>query len=383
MKTMRTVVFPIARILVFAVIAAALVKLAFFSGDNAKADDGLTPGANFGTPHYVVGIGDVVNNVELNATVVADPLSNVVSTVDGYVGAWIAAEGQFVEAGTVVVEVRREIPAGIDANGRPTPATFTRHNLTAPISGTVHQSLLINQPAPIGTTVATINPGTLSIQGDISPDQLFQLEVMPTDAEVTITNGPAPFTCTGLVVGTPDTATNSPGDPGMGDPWGNPDPGMSSTVKATCPVAEGVRLFAGMTGTIALAAGQATEVITVPVTAVQGLYDTGRVWLVDPATGAEEPTDVVLGLSDGINIEVRSGLSEGDTILQFAPGNMEPMDPGFPGMPGMPIEEPAVIEDGMIEEGVLEEGSTDDLIQEGGGGIEVLPEGGTLEESDQ
>lgn len=347
MKTLRTVVFPIARILVLALIAIALVKLAFFSGDAGADDDGLEPGANFGTPRYVVGIGDIVNNVELTASVVADPVSNVVSTVDGYVGVWTAEDGQWVEAGTVVVEVRREVPASVDANGRPVPATFTRHNLTAPISGTLKRGLIVNQGTTIGGTVASINPGTLSIAGDISPEQLFQLETVPTEAEVTITSGPAPFTCSGLVVGAPETAQGS--DPGTGDPWA--DPGTGTTVKATCPVPEGVRLFAGMSGTIALAAGEATGVITVPITAVQGVYDTGRVWVVDPTTDAEEPRDIVLGLSDGMSIEVRSGLEEGETILQYAPGNMEPMDPGMP-MPfgGEVIEEGMIIEDGEFVE---------------------------------
>ncbi|MDO5494989.1 MAG: hypothetical protein Q4G64_04690 [bacterium] len=348
MTTLRTVVFPIARILVLALIAGALVKLAFFSADDAQADDGVNPGANFGSPQYVVGIGDVVNNVELQASVVADPVKNVVSPVDGYVGAWIAAEGQTVAAGDVIVEVRREIPASVDNNGRPIPATFTRHNLTAPIAGVVHQSLLVNQPASIATTVATVNPGTLSIQGSISPEQLFQLEVMPAAAEVTINNGPAPFTCEGLAVGDPGTASENPGDP-SGDPWGGGGGGGggTTTVSATCPVPEGVRLFAGMSGTLALAAGEAAGVITVPVTAVQGLYDTGRVWVVDPASGAETPTDVELGLSDGMNIEIRSGLNEGDTILQYAPGAMDPMDPGMGGPEPRPM--PEVIEGDVVE----------------------------------
>nr|NLD41372.1 efflux RND transporter periplasmic adaptor subunit [Actinomycetales bacterium] len=337
MKTLRTVVFPTARILVLALIAVALVKLAFFSGEQARDDDGLDPGANFGTPQYVVGMGDVVNNVELTASVVADPAQNVVSTVDGYVGVWNAEDGQWVEAGTIVVELRREVPASVDANGRPIPATFTRHNLTAPISGTLKRSLLINQGATIGGTVATVNPGTLSISGDITPEQLFRLETIPTEAEVTINAGPAPFTCTGLVVGAPTSAQST--DPG--DPF-NPDPGSSTSVKATCPVTEGVRLFAGMSGTMGLAAGEALGVITVPVSAVQGVYDTGRVWVVDPATEAEEPRDIVLGISDGMQIEVKSGLTEGETILQYAPGNMEPMEPG------MPIEGDGV----MIEESV-------------------------------
>lgn len=334
MNTMKSTVFPILRMLIALAIAVALVKIAFFSGSVAADDDGLAPAATFETPTYVVGTGDVYNNVEITATVTADPARNVVSTVDGYVGAWLVNEGEHVEAGTVIVEVRKSVEATVDANGRPVPATFTRHNLTAPVAGTVHQLLIVDQGASIGTEVASINPGTLSIAGDVTPEQLFRLENPPTEATVLINNGPAEFTCQGLTIGAPTTAETTPQDPNdpyadpYADPWGT-DSG-SVSVKATCPVPDGTRLFAGMSGTMTLAAGETLGVITVPVTAVQGVYDTGRVWVIDPDSGAEEERDVVLGMSDGTQIEVREGLEEGETIRQYAPGHMEPLeDPGM------------------------------------------------------
>jgi membrane fusion protein (multidrug efflux system) len=59
-------------------------------------------------------------------------------------------------------------------------------------------------------------------------------------------------------------------------------------------------------------------VLVVPVTAVQGAVGNGTVWVV--ADGGEpEERPVVLGLTDGEQIEVRDGLAEGESVLQFVP----------------------------------------------------------------
>ena len=58
--------------------------------------------------------------------------------------------------------------------------------------------------------------------------------------------------------------------------------------------------------------------LVVPVTAVQGSVQQGNVWVVG-ADGAQEERAVVLGLTDGDQVEVREGLAEGDQVLQFVP----------------------------------------------------------------
>lgn len=327
MTTLKTVVFPIARILIWALIGAALLKLAFFSGTPAASDDGLTPSAQFGQPEWTVGRGDVVNAVQVQATVVADTPANVVSTVDGYVGYWAVEEGQHVNVGDPIVEMRKEVAGVPGADGSTGATQFTRHTLTAPIAGTVHRSLLLNQTAAIGATVATVNPGTFSITGDLTPQDQFRLISTPTAARVLLQGGPAEFTCEGVTVGTTVTATQDPN---------NPDPGSGSTgaVKISCPVPEGTRIFAGLAGTMTVNAGEALGVITVPTTAVQGSYETGRVWVIDPSGGQVE-RDITLGLSDGQNIEVTGGLEEGERILQYAPGNMQMLPGTEPTASGM------------------------------------------------
>ena len=242
MTTLKTIVFPIARILIWAVIGVALLKLAFFSGATGTSEDGLTPSAEFGQPEWVVGRGDVVNAVQVQASVVADTPANVVSTVDGYVGYWAVEEGQFVNAGDPIVEMRKEVAGTPGADGTTGATQFTRHTLTAPVAGTVHRSLLLNQTAAIGATVATVDPGTFSITGDLTPQDQFRLLTAPTTATVLLQGGPAEFTCEGVTVGKEVTQAD-PSNPGM-DPSGGMG-GGGGVVKMSCPVPEGTRIFAG------------------------------------------------------------------------------------------------------------------------------------------
>jgi multidrug efflux pump subunit AcrA (membrane-fusion protein) len=88
-----------------------------------------------------------------------------------------------------------------------------------------------------------------------------------------------------------------------------------------------------MGATVRVQAGLAENVLVVPITAVQGSVQTGKVWMVGP-DGAEEERAVTLGITDGDMIEVREGLAEGDQVLQFVPvPDDTPIDP----MTGQPM----------------------------------------------
>ncbi|MBF0972646.1 MAG: efflux RND transporter periplasmic adaptor subunit, partial [Actinomyces graevenitzii] len=82
------------------------------------------------------------------------------------------------------------------------------------------------------------------------------------------------------------------------------------------------KVFPGLKATISIAVGEAKGALTVPLTAVQGNYATGKVWLVPDPTKPTKTveTTVKLGINDGNQIVVTSGLKEGDSILQFVPG---------------------------------------------------------------
>jgi hypothetical protein len=117
----------------------------------------------------------------------------------------------------------------------------------------------------------------------------------------------------------------------------------TATGTITCAVPSGVEVFAGLGATMTVTAGQVTNVITVPLTAVEGSVKEGSVWLAPagaapgsapldgtPAGPAGEPQQraVQLGLNDGSVIEIVSGLSEGESVREFIPGAPAQLQPG-------------------------------------------------------
>jgi multidrug efflux pump subunit AcrA (membrane-fusion protein) len=186
--------------------------------------------------------------------------------------------------------------------------------VTAPSAGRLSAlDVLVDQIVAVGDKVGAISPGTLSVTATLTQAEQFRLLAPPTTAEVEVQGGPAPFTCTGLVLATAAaSAEESPADGG-----GAQAPAGGGTT-ARCAVPAGVTVFAGMGATVRVQAGTAENVLVVPVTAVQGSVQTGNVWVVAD-DGAEEQRAVTLGLSDGDQIEVREGLAEGEQVLQFVP----------------------------------------------------------------
>ena len=61
-------------------------------------------------------------------------------------------------------------------------------------------------------------------------------------------------------------------------------------------------------------AGVRQDVLLVPVSAVWR----DKVWISKAGSAAEEPRSVVIGASDGRNVEIKSGLTEGESVLTQA-----------------------------------------------------------------
>ena len=324
MSVVRTVVFPALRLLVWAVIAAALVVLAFRGGspDRGVAAGPGAPTLELSSPPVPVVRGTVSNTVSVTGTVVADPAVPVKATAAGTVRRLLVAQGAAVTAGQALLEIRYEVEldpvVGKDADGNPTstprPPQVRTATVPAPAAGTLGTlDVLVDQIVAVGDKVGEISPGTLSVTATLTQAEQFRLLAPPSTAEVEVQGGPAPFTCTGLTLG----AAPASGD---GDENGAvvPPPAGGGGTTAQCAVPAGVTVFAGMGATVRVQAGTAENVLVVPVTAVQGSVQTGNVWVV-AGDGTEEMRAVTLGLSDGDQIEVREGLAEGEQVLQFVP----------------------------------------------------------------
>ncbi|TFV65922.1 UNVERIFIED_ORG: biotin/lipoyl-binding protein [Bacillus sp. AZ43] len=326
MSAVRTIVFPALRLLVWAVIAVALVVLAFRggSGDPGGSAGPGAPTLDLGSTPVPVSRGTITNTVTVDGTVVADPAVPVKATAAGTVRRVLVDQGATVSAGQALLEIRYEEAldpvVGRDAEGNPTstprPPRVRTATVTAPVAGTLSTlGVLVDQIVAVGDSVGAVSPGTLSVTASLTQAQQFRLLAPPSTAEVEVQGGPAPFTCSGLTLGAapmPDTGAQDGGTP----PPGGPSAGGGTT--ARCSVPAGVTVFAGMGATVRVQAGTAENVLVVPITAVQGSVQTGNVWVVGD-DGAEQERAVTLGLSDGDLIEVREGLTEGEQVLQFVP----------------------------------------------------------------
>ncbi|MCS5486777.1 HlyD family efflux transporter periplasmic adaptor subunit [Curtobacterium flaccumfaciens pv. beticola] len=335
MTVLRRWVWPGLKFLVFAVIAVSLVRLAFFAAQPEGQE--TTPTAQLEDPTVTVTTGDVVNDVEAKGTIESVAATPVRATAEGTINKVFVGNGTAVEQGAPIVDVRVETPStGTTEDGQPLPAKVTFATVVAPAAGVVSGlDLVAKQPVAIGDLVARVAPEAYRATATLGAAQLYRLTSRPSEATVTITDGPAPFTCTNLSLtsagadgsGAGSSAAGSSGTGSDGSDGTGADGAGGGTggTQLRCDVPGDVTVFPGLEVTLAVSAGSAQGVLTLPTTAVEGTAQKGVVTVVDSDGGRSEKT-VELGLNDGETVEVKAGLAEGDTVLQFVPGKQEKSD---------------------------------------------------------
>lgn len=340
------------KVLLALVVTAALVKLAFFPDSEQTTPTAAQTGFSVSTPLVTVTKADVKSAVDIDGQVVADAPTQVPATAVGTVARLYFDNGAAVTSGEPILTIKKTETVTTTDNGSngsngangssdskgagsadssdsdskadTTPKTtekVTYIDVYAPATGTINYSVIKDQETTVGTSIASISTGTYSATGTISASQQYQLTQAPTSATITIKSGPAPFACNNLKIGTgtasaPTNSTAAPKD------TTDTSSGDGTTVQVRCAVPADKKVFPGLKATISIAVGEAKGALTVPLTAVQGNYATGKVWLVPDPTKPTKTveTTVKLGINDGNQIVVTSGLKEGDSILQFVPG---------------------------------------------------------------
>jgi len=342
MGVTRSYVFPALRILVWGLIAISLVWLAFVRPAPSSEADTAQPSADVTPPLVTVVRGDISNTVSLTGQVSADPAMEVKVTQAGEISKLFLGPGARVAVGTPIAEVRYEreptsIPAtstdpDADAPAPPATPSYRYATMTSTAVGTIGSvPVLAKQVVSVGDVLATVSPGTLSVSAPLTQADQLRLLAPPTAATVNVVGGPAPFGCAGLTIGVPETAAETA--PAPPDPYAPPvDPSTQPTgAIARCSIPPGTPVVAGLTASIDVEAGVAAGVLVVPVTAVEGTVGTGNVWVVESEGGDPVQTPVVLGLTDGLMVEIKEGLSEGVQILEFVPDADPPPDSGYGG----------------------------------------------------
>ncbi len=329
MGATRRIVFPVVRILLLAAIAVALVKLAFGGDPDADDEDPLTPTADVVESQVEIALGTIVNDVDVEAVIAANPPVAVKATDEGTVSVLLAEPGEVVAAGDPLLEVVFEeageprTETAEDGTVLEVPGEPRRRYRTieSPVAGTVGEfAVLRGQTVSIGDEVGTVDPGGYTVGATLTPEQQYRLLSAPTSATVAPQGGQAPFDCADLRIGRAEESTTESQDV-PADPMSNP----ASNTRITCDVPAGTTVFDGSSATLTVSAGRSEGVLVAPVTAVEGSFESGNVWVV--GDGAEpEKRAVTLGLTDGELVELREGVVEGETILEFVPGQDDPAE---------------------------------------------------------
>lgn len=314
----RTWVLPSLKLVVAAVIAIALVKFAFFPSEAPAVAEDPMAGAVFEEPMATVERGSIENAVSLDGTVVPVDAVPVRPSKTGVVHRVYVEDGVEVAEGDVLYTVRVETQPEPDEEGMIGEPVIAIWNVRAPASGTLAGfELLPDQSVDLASPTGEVQPPRFLVQSSVGAAEQYRLTTQPETATVTIDSGPAPFECTDVAIRQPSGEEVTAG--------------ASATL--TCSVPEDVRVFVGLSAKVELAAGSAEDVLLLPTTAVLGSADVGLAYRPAPSgegasadgmPGEPEEVRLELGLSDGTMVEVRSGLSEGDQVLQFVPGAADP-----------------------------------------------------------
>jgi multidrug efflux pump subunit AcrA (membrane-fusion protein) len=369
MHVFRRVILPLAFLLVLILIAVFLGWIAFKPAADDEFDDVGASGEPADST-ITAERGDISNTIEVKGRISVDSPTAVKADHDGVVNHLFVQPGDEVFKGAELFQVRsegqQEPPAeqdagdsaegsggsddgdeasdnGASADEPATPAKPKYHTVIASEDGTVGDfSVEKGDTVSADTQVTELLKKTFTAKAPIKATDLYRVPKLPETANIAIDEGPKPFDCTGLRLdqgpGT-TSGSSSAGAEASADPsgdgtdedvapdgadGGSADGGSGDGPQLICAIPDDVTVYNSLDLTMTVDAGEAEDVIVVPVTAVRGVTDSGTVWVTGDE-GESEEREVKLGLNDGSMVEVKSGLDEGEEVDEFVPGT-EPDD---------------------------------------------------------
>jgi hypothetical protein len=283
---------------------------------------------------------DLANKVSLSGKVTMNPVFGVVAPVAGQVRYYDVATPRSTPTKPTRV-------ANVWASGK-------AHRIEIP-AGTVFAGRLVDDRSNVtaGMPIVSAKRIGYGLVADIDGGQAYKISDALATIQAQIKNGPGPFPCkmlgtiAALPAGTvpdepaaPPSAGPSAGPPGQpvqappGQANGT-EPSDPTGLRLVCTAPAGVKLINGATATLEVVTEKAANVLVLPVEAVAGAQGRGKVDVVGPDR-TRETRDVVLGLSDGKVVEVKSGLTGDETVAVPGP-NLPPAKPGEDGAPSGPM----------------------------------------------
>jgi hypothetical protein len=248
-----------------------------------------------------------------------------------------------------------DVPAAVGTPTKPTKVANIRvgskdTKVEVPAGSTFSGRLVDDKSTvSLGLPIVSAKYTGYGIVADIDGAQAYRVTDTLTSVQAQVTNGPGPFACSvlGTIAALPEgSVPEPPADPAppaggqtVGPPVivrpdpGNQPPGGSEPtgLRLVCIGPADVKLINGAAATIEVITAQAANVLTLPVEAIAGTQGSGKVDVLQP-DGTRKTTDVVLGLTDGKVIEIKSGLTGDETVA--VPGPNLPAPPANPNDPG-------------------------------------------------
>lgn len=279
---------------------------------------------------------DLANKVSLTGKVTMNPVFGLVTPVDG--------EVRYVE-----VKPPERTPtkptkvATVVARGKPTTT------IEVP-AGATFSGRLVDDKSTVtaGMPVVSAKYVGYGIVAEIDSAQAYKLSSSLGSIQAQVKNGPGPFACSvlGTIAALPagtvpppppapepqgqegqpgqPTSTAPPTPPGSAPGNDNKTQSEATGMRLVCTAPADVKLINGASATLEVITERAVQALVAPVEAVAGGQGNGKVDVVGP-DGTRQTKDVVLGLTDGKVIEIKSGLT-GDEALAV-PGPNLPQAP--------------------------------------------------------
>lgn len=281
---------------------------------------------------------DLTNQLSLSGTVALDPVFGLVAPVAGQVR---------------YADVKR--PKSTPTKPTRVATVYSSDGKGHPVSvpaGAVFDGRLLDDRSAVtaGMPIVSAKQIGYGIVADIDGAQAYQISDSLGSVKAQIKGGPGPFACTplgtiaalpaGTIPTQPPPAAPSAGPtmgpvPVMTPPGADEGSGGQGSdptgLRLVCTAPAGVRLINGAAATVAVVTARATNVLVLPVEAVAGQQGTGQVDVVGP-DGTRQTRSVVLGLTDGKMVQIKSGLTGQETIA--VPGPDLPTPPPDTAGPG-------------------------------------------------
>ena len=296
----------------------SLVKIAFFPGGDEPQ---LVGDGDFSQPTVMLEKNTINNEAKLAATILRDAPTPIRATASGEITAVYVSSGQVVDQGRSLIQVKSTtMPSGAaaatdDEDAAAVAPEVSYRDIPARAGGTVSMDVVIGQVVEVGQEIGTISPNSFHAMAQPKPGQLYSMGDALRSGSLSITDGPGPFLCTEVKIVTVGQ-TSSGGAAGMAAE----DAASAGGPQIRCDIPDDQTVYEGIPATLTIGGAVTGEVNTLPVSAVEGRFNEGIVYLpADDPSQKPVRRKVQLGPNDGTNIEIKGGLREDEEVLMFVP----------------------------------------------------------------